>query len=82
MMWEGSDRSRTRWRGEVHAFPACGTIVLPLRQEDRAFKLTCGFIPEEEFVEDRLDGIFEEIWGRVWPEEEYCARLGQKENNI
>ena len=63
MMWEGSDRSRTRWLGDVRAVPVGGTIVLPLRWEGSAFKLTCGFVPEEDFAEDCLDGIFGEREG-------------------
>ena len=68
MMWEGSDRSRTRWwgvRGEV--------LILPLRREGNAFKLTCRFVSEDDFPEERLvalDGIFEESMAR--DSEECC----------
>ena len=60
MIWEGSDRSRTRqWlRSEV-----LGLLVwregIP-----SPFKLTCDFLSEKDFAEGRLDGIFIEKWNK------------------
>lgn len=53
-MWEGSDRSSTRWWGEV--------LVLLLRRGGNAFKLTCGFVSKDDSAVEclALDGIFEE----------------------
>ena len=58
MIWEGSDRSRTRQWSKV--------LGLMVRQDGilSPFKLTCDFISEKDFAEGRLDGIFKEKWNK------------------